>query len=70
MARINATTVSYISWRKTVDKVLESTYAIRIEDAGIGDQQLVAHWKGQEGPDEFVSWFGAKYDLQPMVELS
>ena len=65
MARIKATTVSYISWRKTVDKVLESTYAITIEDAGIGDQQLVAHWKGRESPDVFVSWFGAKYDLQP-----
>jgi hypothetical protein len=60
VARINATTVPYISWRKTVDKVLKSTYAITVEDAGIGDQQLVPHWE-----QEFVSWFGTKYDLQP-----
>ena len=55
MPRINATTVSFISWRKTVDKVLERTYAITIEDAGIGDQQLVLHWKGRESPEEFVT---------------
>jgi len=65
VARIKATTVSYISWRKTVDKVLKSTYAITVEDAGIGDQQLVPHWEGRESPEEFVSWFGTKYDLQP-----
>jgi hypothetical protein len=70
VARISGTTASYISWKKTVDKVLESTYAITIEDAGIGDQQMVRHWKDRESPEEFVSWFGAKYDLQPMVELS
>jgi hypothetical protein len=31
---------------------------------------MVRHWKDRESPEEFVSWFGAKYDLQPMVELS
>jgi hypothetical protein len=65
VARIRAKALSYISWKKTVDQRLDGVYAITIEDVGLDDQQLVSHWKSQETPEQFVSWFGKKYELQP-----
>jgi hypothetical protein len=65
MTRTHGTIVSYTSWRKALDQILERTYAITIEDAGLEDQQLVSYWNGKESPEEFARWFGAKYDLQP-----
>jgi hypothetical protein len=63
----NNTSVSYISWKTTVDRMLSHTYVISIEDAGIDDDQLMAHWSLKESPKEFVEWFGAKYDLQSVA---
>lgn len=63
----NKTSVSYISWKRTVDRILMNNYVISIEDAGLDDQLLMAHWSRKEDPEEFVEWFGVKYDLQSVT---
>ena len=44
-----------------------NNYVISIEDAGLDDQLLMAHWSRKEDPEEFVEWFGVKYDLQSVT---
>jgi hypothetical protein len=55
----------FAEWRLAVDQRLEEIYAITIEDAGVDDEFLRAHWEGKEPPFEFVVWYGNKYDLDP-----
>ena len=60
------TGTSFAKWRLAVNRRLKRIYAIGINDAGIGDDVLKAHWEEKEPPFEFVLWFGNKYDLDPI----
>ena len=53
----------YLSWRAAVDRQLNETYCISMEDAGFDEEYLDRHWKSNETPTDFVEWFGNKYDL-------
>lgn len=58
----------FSTWRREVDHLMHSEYAITIVDAGIDDTELRKHWKTQTYATEFVKWFGVKYDLTPVAE--
>ena len=55
----------YLSWRVAVDRHLDATYCITIEDAGLDEDRLLRHYRTNESPRNFVEWFGDKYDLSP-----
>ncbi|MBB1089921.1 hypothetical protein HUU61_01335 [Rhodopseudomonas palustris] len=55
--------MDFLKWKRAVDRRLEALYAITIADAGIDDVHLTTHWEAGQPPDEFVEWFGNKYDL-------
>ena len=57
--------IGFTEWRRAVDQRLEEIYAITIEDAGVDDESLRAHWEDKEPPFEFVLWYGNKDDLDP-----
>ena len=63
------TDIGFDEWRRAVDRRLEEIYVITIDDAGIDDELLRAHWEGKEPPFEYVRWFGNKYDLDPKEPL-
>lgn len=50
-------------WREAVDSHLYEIYGITISDAGIDDDRLANHFQSDETPNDFVDWFGGKYDL-------
>jgi hypothetical protein len=61
----STTTKSYDHWRIAIDQRLYEIYCITIEDAGFDEEYLIAHWRSNEPPSDFVEWFGNKYDLDP-----
>ena len=59
------TDISFAKWRSVVNRRLKEIYAITIDDAGMDDGFLTSHWEMKQSPNEFVEWFGIKYDLDP-----
>jgi hypothetical protein len=59
------TNISFAEWRSTVNWRLKEIYVITINDAGTDDEFLTSHWEMKQSPNEFVEWFGIKYDLDP-----
>jgi hypothetical protein len=59
------TNISFAEWRSTVNRRFKEIYAITINDAGMDDAFLTSHWEMKQSPNEFVEWFGIKYDLDP-----
>lgn len=60
---LNEPLSSFDDWRSAVDHVLQDIYCLTIVDTGIDDERLASHWASKDSPNEFVEWFGAKYDL-------
>lgn len=56
-------------WKWLVDQTLHLNFAIGIEDAGIDDSDLAKAYFHDLSPDEYVEWFGQKYDLVYCREL-
>lgn len=61
--------LGYSIWRKAVDQRLLAVYAITIEMSGVDDDYLRPHWVDDISPSDFVAWFGAKYDLDPILPV-
>ena len=59
MARSPAIT----TWKRHVDALMKRDYAIDTADAGIDDEELGRHFADGGTPEDFVSWFAEKYDL-------
>jgi hypothetical protein len=59
------TEISFARWRGAVNRRLKEIYVITIDDAGMDDELLTAHWQMKQSPYEFVEWWGIKYDLDP-----
>lgn len=57
--------ISLPRWRNAVNRRLKDIYLITIDDAGIDDEMLTAHWQMKQSPYEFVEWYAIKYDLDP-----
>jgi hypothetical protein len=57
---------SFTERRSAVDRRIKEIYAITIDDAGIADDHLKSHWQTEQSPNEFVEWFGMKFDLEPL----
>ena len=63
LVEASTTNMPYPEWRDAVDERLLEIYCITIADAGFDEEYLTDHWQSNEGPFEFVEWFGNKYDL-------
>lgn len=50
-------------WTAAVDQLMRRAWCIGIDDAGMDEQQLAAHWRDGQTPAAFVEWFAEKYDL-------
>jgi len=53
----------FLAWKHDAESALARRYAIGLNDAGVSDQELANHFRDGSGADEFVEWFGRKYDL-------
>jgi hypothetical protein len=69
MPHLRDTGTRYFFWKGAADRLIKSFYAITIEDTGLCEQQLIAHWERRESPNEFVRWLANKYDLAPMASV-
>jgi hypothetical protein len=49
---------------------MKQVYGIDLCDAGIDDQPVLKAYQDGWTADDFVSWFGEKYDLTPVAEWS
>jgi hypothetical protein len=54
---------SFERWRKASDAFMSKIYGIDTDDAGLDDEWLKSHWSSGDTPQDFVEWFGRKYDL-------
>ena len=54
---------SFEKWRKASDAFMSKIYGIDTGDAGLDDEWLKSHWSSGDTPQNFVEWFGRKYDL-------
>ena len=52
-----------LAWVKEVDRILLEEFCIDLSDAGADQADVLRYWKFDESPDDFVDWFGEKYDL-------
>lgn len=50
-------------WLAEVDHIMKRDWYIDTVDAGLDDAQVVAYWKFDETPEEFVAWFAKDADL-------
>lgn len=55
--------IDFENWKRVVDALMQVRYCIDTIDAGLDEQQLNSFWMQMKNPDEFVTWFGLKYDL-------
>ena len=51
------------NWQARVDALLQSQYAVTLEDAGLSRIDLDAARQSTATPEQFVGWFGKKYEL-------
>lgn len=63
--------MSYDGWIKAVDKAMKERYGIDLtNDAGVDEEDCRRHYQGaqesKESIDEFVIWWGEKYDIDPI----
>lgn len=57
-------------YRFAVSERMKQVYGIDLCDAGIDDQPVLKAYQDGWTADDFVSWFGEKYDLTPVAEWS
>lgn len=50
-------------WLSEVDRLMKRDWYIDTVDAGLDDEQIIAYWKFNETPEEFVAWFAEDADL-------
>ena len=54
---------TFEKWRQATDVAMSTVYGIDTNAAGLDDDWLKNHWQSGETPENFVEWFGRKYDL-------
>ncbi len=54
---------SIAEWKRHVDALMKRDYAIDTDDAGLSDEEIARHFADGDTPEDFVSWFAEKYDL-------
>lgn len=52
-----------LAWVKEVDRIMLEEFCIDLSDAGADRADVLRYWKFDRSPDDFVAWFGEKYDL-------
>ena len=55
-----------LAWVKEVDRIMLEEFCIDLSDAGADRADVLRYWKWGRDPDDFVDWFGEKYDLITM----
>jgi hypothetical protein len=51
------------AWVAEVDRIMLEEFCIDLSDAGADRADVLRYWQCDQSPDEFVDWFGEKYDL-------
>jgi hypothetical protein len=51
------------AWSVRVNEIMKKHYAITIEDAGLSEDDIRHHFRGEPDPAAFVKWYATKYDL-------
>lgn len=59
----------FIVYWDAVDGIMRETCGIDTGDAGIEPDLLAAAQDEGQSPEEFVLWFGEKYNLTPLSEF-
>jgi hypothetical protein len=57
------TGVDFAEWLRLANANLTNRYAIDFRDAGLDEEELRRYAAGFPEREEFVSWFGERYDL-------
>jgi hypothetical protein len=57
-------------WRQEADTEMRLRWVIGLDDAGIGDDELLKHFQDGVHAIDFVEWFARKYDLIDFSEGS
>jgi hypothetical protein len=52
-----------LAWVKEVDRIMMEEFCLDLSGAGADRADVLRYWKFDLSPDEFVDWFGEKYDL-------
>jgi len=55
-------------WISEANHRMQSRYGLTLADAGMGEDDIVREADGRQTPEEFVSWWGEKYDLDPIPQ--
>ncbi len=53
-------------WSSTTDKIAVAKYGITPEDGGYDKDALRQQWAWGTTPEEFVDYWGEKFDLEPV----
>ena len=51
------------AWLNEADRVMKRDWCIDSADAGWSSEDTLRYWRYGEGPEAFVEWYAAKYDL-------
>jgi hypothetical protein len=57
-------------WKKAVDRASLQLWGITPEDGGWSEADLRHHFRPDLMPEEFVRWYGEKYDLRRVDNIS
>ena len=51
------------TWKHRVDAIMRRDFCIDTADAGLDEEDIARFYADGITPEEFVRWFGEKYDL-------
>ncbi len=60
----------FIVYWDAVDSLMEETYGIDTGDAGIDPDLIATAQEEGQSPEDFVLWFGERYNLTPLSEFT
>lgn len=60
---------NFLEWCVEVGNQMTDIYCLTIDDAGIDQGYLIRRWRSDDTPEQFVSWYGNKYDLDRISDL-
>lgn len=59
----------FTAWRQEAGAALTRRWMIGLDDAGIGDEELLRHFHDDVPAVEFAEWFARKYDLYDFSDV-
>jgi hypothetical protein len=62
-----AQTLTSVQYRAAVSEAMQRTFGISWHEASGDQEPLDRAQAGGQSPQEFVDWWGEKYDLEPVA---